>query len=907
MDEFLSQLRAGLPPDNPQADRIVAEAEDHLQDAVERLIEQGLSRLEAEDQAIARFGTVEQIIQGFAGEETPKKVQPVGRAPLADHQSNHEIIPRKRKGVEMFADILPDIRFAGRMLRKNPGFALIAVLTLALGIGANTAMFSIINGVLLRPLPYFEPDQLVRINPRWNNFGFGSMNAWEYFDILEKTTSFEKVSLYRNTSVNLTEGNGEPERVSGVRTTPSLLTVLGVQPALGRALQPGEGFAGDHRVALISDRLWKGRFGADPAVVGRTLRMLNDSYEIIGVMPAGFAYPHKSVDIWAGYGIDRNNLGGRGGHSSSVLARLKKGVSTESAQAELTTLSAQLRNEFSQNYPEGSGFTFIARPLMDVVTGTVKPALLLLMGAVGFVLLIACANVANLLLARITAREREIAIRTALGASQGRILRQILTETFLLSALGGLGALAFAAMAFKGLTLLHPESVPRLAEVRMNSQVLLFNLALVTFATLIVGLIPSLRLNDVVLHDRLKEGGRQGGGALRHRTRAALVVTEVALATVLLMGAGLLIRSFQQLTEVDPGFRAENILTTQMSLSAERYPELAARSRFFRQATEELAAQPGVLSAGFVNLLPMSRTNSDWSLAAEGYSTATALPDFIQYRMVTPDYFKTMGIPVLHGRAFTSQDTDESPPVAIISASMATKFWGEQDPVGRRVKPGGLDSSAPWHTVVGVVGDIHHDGAREGKVPVWYRSIYANSWSWMHLAVRSSSDPALTMQTIRTVLKRIDPNQPVFNTKVMTQMVAETLTQERFNTNLLIAFAGLALGLAAIGIFGVIGYSVSQRTREIGIRMALGAHPAKILRQVMQEGLTLIFIGLGLGVIGALVLTRFMETLLFGVSPTDPVTFFSIAAVLVLSGAAACFVPARRATQVDPMVALRYE
>ena len=891
---------------------LTREREDEIREDLARQFEQAyrdaLSHGATEDKAAAHARSHVPDWESFIS-DVYRSERRHARSRLANWQE--QSLEPSRKGERMMgkwiSDLRHDVLYGLRMLRKNPGFTTVAVLTLALGIGANTIMFSIVNGVLLRPLPYSEPSDLVRINPKWNDSVYGTISPRAYYAVLEQAESFRNVAIYRFTSINLTGGEGEPERVSAVGTTASLFEALKVRPALGRPLQAGEEIHGNHRVVLLSNRLWRRRFGSDPAVVGRTVRISDVSAEVIGVMPPSFAYPDKEVDIWIGLGITEANKGIRC-CNSSILARLRDGSTLATAQAELNAISAGLRKEFPDSYPEETGVYLSARPLTEVLTGSVRPALLILMGVVGFVLLIACANVANLLLARITAREKEIAVRVALGAGTGRIRRQILTETFLLSLLGGLGALAFAAAAFMALGLLHPESVPRLDEVKLGPAVLLFNAGVIFLATLAVGLIPATRLSRLTLHEKLKDGGRESGSDSRRRTRAALVVVEVALATVLLAGAGLLIRSFQQLLAVDPGFRAENVLTTQLALTPNRYPDQAARAEFYRRLTEELEAKPGVIAAAVVSFLPMSGLLDDLSIAAEGYTPPNPdVPDFTEHRLVTPNYFKALGIPVLKGRAFAGQDTADNQPVAILSESLARRFWGEQDPIGRRVQPGGLQSEQPWHTVVGVVGEVHHSGAREGLVPIWYKPVYQQAWNWMHLAVRTERDPALAVPLVKETVRGIDPNQPIFDTKVMTQMVAASISQDRFNANLLIAFAGLALSLAVIGIYGVISYSVSQRTREIGIRMALGAQTGCILRQVIGEGLTLVLIGLGLGLAGALALTRALQSLLFQVKPTDPTTFLAIAAVLLAAGTVACVVPARRATKVDPMVALRYE
>ena len=804
--------------------------------------------------------------------------------------------------------ILRDLRYGIHMLAARPGFTAVVVLTLSLGIGAVTAMFSIVNGVLLRPLPYEEPEQLVRIHTQRSGRSFGSISQPEYLDLLESTQSFRDIGLYRYTDVNLFDGDGEPEHLLGVRIVPGVLDAMGIAPALGRALEPEEGWAGNHRVAVISDRLWKRRFGSDSAIVGRSLRILNDRFEIIGVMPEGFEFPSNNIDLWVGFGLDRANPRDRGSHSANIISRLQQGVSVEQAQSELEILSRRLRQDYPEFYAENSGFHFVVQPYLENVAGAVRPALLVLMGAVGFVLLIACVNVSNLLLARITGREKEMAIRASLGAGQGRIVSQLLTESLLFAVLGGLGALVVAEGAYRALVLLHPESLPRLGEVAVDTNVLLFNLGLVLFATVAVGVIQALRISRMTMAEKLKDGSREGASAGRHRTRAALVVTEVVLATVLLVGAGLLIRSVGELLAVESGFRPEHILTTRLTLSGDRYPDSAARGDFFRRLIEELEAQSDVVNAAVINTLPMSGNRVDWYIVAEGYTPTDPNSDFIQYRMVTPDYFRTLGIPLLRGRSFTDQDTIDSRPVAIISESLARKYWGEEDPIGRRIRPGGADdASTPWHTVVGVVGEVHHLGARQGDIPIWYRSVYQDCWSSMSLAVRTTGDPAVAVRGVKAAVARIDPQQPIYQTRVMTEMVGRSLSRERFSTNVLMAFAGLALGLAAIGIFGVTSYSVSQRTREIGIRMALGARTGEVLGNVLGEGLKLIMVGLAIGVVASLSLAQFLKWLLFGVEAYDPVTFAGAALVLLGAGIVACLLPARRATQVDPNVALRCE
>ena len=541
-----------------------------------------------------------------------------------------------------------DVRYAMRMLGRNPGFTAVAVLTLALGIGANSAMFSIVNGVLLRPLPYPEAERLTMVWTRWNDFGSGSISQPEYFDLLDRSRSFAALGLYRNASINLVDGSGEPERVNGARVTPAVFEALGVTPLFGRTFEPDEWIQGNHRVVLLGYDLWQRRFGGDRNVLGQQITIGTDRSEIIGVMPPGFYFPRRTTQIWPAYGIDREALTSRGNHSNAIVARLADGVSFGQATAELDRIGGFLREEYPNNYPPGMGFTLFARSLLEEWTGDVRPALLTLLGSVGFVLLIACANVANLLLARVAGREKEIAIRSSLGAGRGRIARQILTESLVLSTLGGLGALVVALGAARALRLLDPGNLPRLEQIGLDGRVLLFTAVLVIFTAVAFGLAPALRVTGQNLAQRLREGGRSGAAGLGARARTVLVVAEVAFATVLLIGAGLMIRSMTQMLEVDPGFRSDNVLTTAIALDPGRYGDREQQSEFYRRLVDELESRPEVVAAATITILPLSGYTSDQSLGAEGYSENRGdVADFIQYRTVSPSYFRALGIPVL--------------------------------------------------------------------------------------------------------------------------------------------------------------------------------------------------------------------------------------------------------------------
>jgi putative ABC transport system permease protein len=810
-------------------------------------------------------------------------------------------LQRDRARVPLLETFWADIRFALRMLRAHAGFSAAAALTLVLGIGTNTAMFSIVDGVLLRPLPYPRPDGIVRVHTQRTGRGFGGISEPEFEDLEQGTSAFEVLGLYSGASVNLSEEGSEPEHVMAARVTPGLFGALGVRPQVGRPLAPGEGDAGSHRVALVSDGLWKRRFGADAGALGRKLRILDDTYVIVGVMPPGFAFPDAETDLWIGYGLDRTDLNPRGAHFASIIARLRPGVTVARAQRELDGLSARLRDEHQDVYQPGSGFHFVAQSYLDDVTGAVRPALLVLMGAVGLVLLIACANVANLLLGRVVERDREMAIRTALGATRGRILRQILTECLLLAGLAGLAALAAARWGFDALVALDSGALPRLDAVHLDRWVFLFNAGLAMLATLAVGSLAALRVGGEALSARLRTAGRATAGTGRLGSRRALVVAEMALATVLLAGAGLLVRSLQQMSTTDLGFRAEHVTTARLSLSPDRFPEASSRAQFYRRLMDELSRRPDVVSAAAVNFLPVSGDTMDWYVGAEGYVPADPNADFVQYRTVTPGYFRTLGITLKRGREFTGEDRAGAQPTAIVSAALARRFWGDGDPIGKRIRPGRAGSGGPWFVVVGVVGDIYHSGPRGGEVPIWYRCAYQDPWDTMSLAVRTARGPGQAARIIKDAVSRIEPRQPVYQVREMTDMARDIVSPDRLNAVLLGLFALLALILAAVGIYGVLSCAVAWRTPEIGVRMALGAGRARVLCAVLREGAVLVAYGLGVG------LARLLEWLLFGVVASDPVAFTGAAAVLFGVGVFACLVPAWRASRLDPLAALRHE
>ncbi|HWP42075.1 MAG TPA: ABC transporter permease [Blastocatellia bacterium] len=808
--------------------------------------------------------------------------------------------------------LLQDLRFGIRVLMKSPGFTAVAVLTLALGIGANSAIFSVVNAVLLRSLPYENPEELVLINHDYPKLNLSaSVSAFGYTHYRDNAQSFENVAALTGWAANLT-GQGEPERVQGNVVTTNFFSTLGVEPAIGRVFLPEEGQAGRNRVVVLSDSFWRRRFAADPNVLNQTIALNGENCTIVGIMPPGFEFGRElgfNVDLWAPLVfppelLTPDNLTNE---FLSVVARLKPGVTVEQGQAELDLIADNLRNQYRPQ-SDRSDWGLTVQSFRERVVGDIRPALLVLLGAVGLVLLIACANVANLLLARGAARQKEIAIRTAMGASRFRIIRQLLTESLLLAVAGGGLGLALGLWGVKLLVSLNEARIPRAQEIGLDMNVLGFALLISLLTGIIFGLAPALQISRTDLHETLKEGGRGGTGGVRHRVRSGLVILETALALVLLVGAGLLVKSFIRLQQVDPGFRPENLLVMQLALPGTRYSEPQQIAAFYKQALDQISALPGVEAAGATSVLPLSGAGSSGSFRIQGREVAPGetLPHGARWS-VTYDYFKAMGIPLKRGRYFSERDTADSPGVAIIDEAMARKYWPDEDPVGQRISFEGPPNNRRWREIVGIVGHVKHTSL-EGESRVQYYIPHPQRpQAGMFLAVRTAGDPTSIAGAVRGVIQGLDRDLPVFRVRAMEELVYDAMARQRFSVFLLGIFGALALVLAAVGLYGVMAYSVTQRTHEIGIRMAMGAGRADVLKLIVGQGMLLTVTGLAIGIGAAFALTRLMSALLFGVSATDAAVFIIISLTLATVAFLACFIPARRATKIDPMVALRYE
>ena len=809
--------------------------------------------------------------------------------------------------------LLRDIRYGIRSLLKHPGFTVVAVITLALGIGANTAMFSVINAVLLLPLPYHEPARLVTIweeSPQRGMYempvSFANLRDW-----VDQNHTFEQISAYTFTNLNLT-GAGEPARLSTVRSSANLLPLVGVAPQLGRTFLPEEDKDGAPRVVILGHALWRSRFGSDSDIVGKSLTLDNQSYTVVGVMssrfqfPVGFGYLGKvlndPIDLYVPLAATSKEAG-RGNYSFFAIGRLKPDVTIDQARTEMTTIERRLE----QQYPDSNSDIGIRLvPTQEQTVKQIRPALLVLLGAVVFLLLIACANIANLLLARAASRQKEIAVRTALGATRLGIVRLLLTETLILSLAGGLLGLLLAVWGTGALMSLAPDNIPRLNEIGVDARVFGFTLAVSLVTGILFGLIPAVHASKPDPNEALKEGSRGlMGSAAGKRTRSVLVTVEVALSLVLLIGAGLMIKSFLRLQQTNLGFNPENVLAVGLKLSDARYPEEHQQAAFFQEALLRMQSMTGVKSAGATTGLPLTLSLSGSDFRIEGRPEPEAGKEMIiNTRSVSPGYFQTLGIGVIKGRDFSDRDKSDAPKAAIINDDLARIYFPNENPIGKRIT---FDDGGSWISIVGIIGDVKQLGLDSSAKPEVYFPYLQVASPSMSLVIRTASNPLSLAAAVKSQIQLIDKDLPIDNAKTMQQLLAESISGRRFNMVLLTVFAVVALVLAVVGIYGVMSYAVTQRTQEIGIRMALGARAADVLRLVVKNGMSLALIGVGVGLAGAFALTRLLGTLLFQVTPTDALTFASVSICLIAVALLACYVPARRATKVDPLVALRNE
>ena len=854
------------------------EIQAYLDMSTEAKLGQGLSPREARRNALLELGGVEQV------EERVREIR-MGR---------------------FIETVWRDVRTGVRALVHSPVFTVVTVLSLALGIGANTAIFSVVNGLLLRPLPYPQSEQLVDVwhTPPQQSFpGLDkfSVSPANYIDWKAQSTAFEQMAVYSDIGLSLSTSNDPLPLIGGVVSS-DFFSVLRTNAMQGRTFTPDEEQPGHDKVVVIGHKLWQRAFGANPNIIGQTVTLNSRTFTVVGIMPAGFEFP-REAELWVPLAWDDNDRKTRSIHDYLVIARLKQNVSLEQARAEMSTISSRLE----QQYPEeNTGWGAIVIPLREDIVGDVRTALLVLFSAVGFVLLIACANVANLMLARGANRQKEIAVRIALGAGRARLIRQLLTESVLLAVAGGLLGLLLAVWGSKMLVQLG--SLPNAGDIGIDTWALGFTLLVSFAAGIIIGIVPALQFTRTSISETLKQGsGRTGGSPIKQHTRKALVVSEVALSLVLLIGAGLMIRSFWKLQNVNPGFDTNNALTMSLVLNWTRYPEPHQRLSFVDRAMEQIRAVPGVVSAGITTKVPLAGGGSTQPFSIEGRPAgAVAEQPMAQTRYISPDYFQAIGISLRQGRFFSDQDRDKSVPVIIISEAMARRFWPGENPIGRRLTPTFHVEQGP-REIVGVVGDVKTTGLDTDSAAMMYMPYKQAPMPFMSFVVRTSSNPESLIQPVSKAIYSIDKEQALTNIETMDQVLRKSLSDRRFNMSLLLTFAGVALMLASVGVYGVMNYTVTLRRRELGIRMALGAAKKDVLRLVLGQGLALTLIGVGLGLIAAYGLTRLMASLLYGVTATDYLTFGSVSAVLVAVGVAASYLPARRATKVNPTIALRAE
>ncbi len=859
-----------------------------------------------------RFHLDEQIAENVAAGMTAEEARYAARRLLGGAEQVKEEC-RDMRRVNLIGDLLRDVQYGARVLQKSPGFTVAAVLTLALSIGANTAIFSVVHAVLLQPLPFRNPDRLAMVWEDASFMGFpeDTPAPANFVDWKNRNHVFEDMAALRGDLMNLT-GDGPAEEVEVKVATPNFFPLLGVRPLVGRTFLPEEGQAGAGKTVLLSQGLWVRRYSGSPDIVGKRILMNGETYTVVGVLPPGFDFPDR-VDVWIPLALPPEQWHQRGTHYLQVVARLRDGVTVDRARADMAAIARQLEHE----YPEtNSRLGTVVIPLHDQFVGNLRLAFLVLLAAVGGVLLIACANLANLLLARATVRGREMAVRMALGARRNRIVRQVLTESILLSLLGGAAGIFLASWTLGFLTKLIPLALTTTTTIRLSAPVLMFSMAIAACAGILFGLAPALQISGVRIAETLKQGGRSGVGAGRGRVRSALVVAQVSVTVILLIGTGLLLQTLLRLHQIDPGFRPDHVLCLRTSLADSansRYRELKDRVEFYQRVLARVTVLPGVVTAGYTTFLPLTNRGGTSGFAIEGKPILTAgVGNDANHRVVTPDYLRAIGVPLIAGRFLSESDGPNARPVALINQTMARQYWPGGDPLGKRFKLGEDSSTAPWITIVGVAGDVRQMGL---DVPTRAEMYFpyqqpAGAYGYFmprDLAIRVTGDPVRLVSAVRRVIAEVDKDQPISHVQPMELLLDSEVASRQVQAELLGAFAILALALASLGIYGVLAYAVTQRTSEIGLRMALGARQQELLRSVMSQGARLTGAGVVLGLAGAWMLTRLMRSLLYGITATDLTTFMGCSGIVLLVGLSACYFPARRAARVDPTLALRHE
>jgi putative ABC transport system permease protein len=889
------RARLALPGLTPERQgRIVRELAAQLDDFYREALARGASEAEADAHACRQIGDWDRMAQDVWLADRPHSRPRIDR--LADEID--KVAETRRGGWRVMADLLRDMRYAVRQLAKTPGFTIVAVLTLALGIGATSAIFSVVNGVLLQPLPYPDPDGLVRVYEVVPQHGRFSVAPANFLDWRKQTSVFEHMAAYTPGTATLAGSEG-PERVLNAAVSWNMFELLGVGPVFGRGLTQEEEMPGKANVIVLSHGAWQRRFGGDPNVLGRTVNVNSAPATVVGVMPAGFYFPTRETELWVPLTINPANPP-RGAHFLDVLARRKPGVSTDQAQAEMRTIADRLAVQFPAANANESAEVVL---LHEQIVGAIRPALMTLFAAVGVVVLIACANVANLLLVRASVREKEIAIRAAIGAGRKRLVLQMLAESLVLSLAGGGLGLLLAYLTIPAIQTLSAGTIPRVLDVAIDRRVLAFVFATSVTVGIIFGLAPAWHVTRATLGEVLKEGGRGSSSSGARWLRNSLLIVEVGLSIVLLVGATLLLRSFAKVTSVDPGFRPEGVLAFRVALPPSSYPQPHNRVAFYDALLSKLDALPQVTSAGMVQSFPM-RGSYFLSVAIQGRPPAEPGKELdANHRVASPGYFATLGIPLLRGRAFTDRDSEKAPQVAVIDEAFARRHFPNEDPIGRGLDIG--NGSDGLYEIVGIVGNVHHSGLDSDPSPTMYVPYRQDIFSGMWLVARTTGDPAQLTPVVRQTVRELDPALPAFSITPLENVVSDSVAQRRFSMLLLGAFALMAVFLAAVGLYGVVAYNVSQRTQEIGVRMAIGADRSDVLRMVVGGGMKLALLGVVIGIAGALAAARAVASMLFEVTPFDPASYLLTAATLLTVAALACYVPARRAMRVDPIVALR--